>query len=60
MPLVLETKLTWLVMGPVSRVLSNTKGGFASKTWVNPVSLSVNQIWLPSGVAAMLGQKGLA
>ena len=41
-------------------VLSSANGGRASNTWVLPVSLSVNHTWLPSGVAAMLGQNGLA
>ena len=43
-----------------SSVLSMLKGGFASNTWVLPVSFSVNQTCEPSGVAAMFGQKGLA
>lgn len=46
-------------MGPVSRIFSVLKGGLALKTWVLPVSFSVNQTCLPSGVAAMFGQKGL-
>jgi hypothetical protein len=49
-----------LVIGPVSSVLSTENGGLASNTWVLPVSLSVNQTCEPSGVAAMLGQNGLA
>ena len=56
----LRTKLTWLVIGPVSSVFSTAKGGRASKTIVLPTSFSVNQTCLPSGVAAMLGQNGLA
>src|SRR5258708_21092595 len=60
MAFALRTMLTWLVMGPVSSVLRTEKGGRASNTWVLPVSFRVNQTCEPSGVAAMLGQKGLA
>src|ERR1700719_4788922 len=60
MPFALRTMLTWLVIGPVSSVLSTEKGGRASNTCVLPMSFSVNQTWEPSGVAAMLGQNGLA
>jgi len=60
MPLALRTILTWLVIGPVSRVFKSANGGCPSNTWVLPVSFRVNQTCLLSGVAAMLGQKGLA
>src|SRR5262249_59032605 len=60
MPLALRTILTWLVIGPVSRVFKSVNGGCASKTWVLPVSFRVNQTCLLSGVAEMLGQNGLA
>src|SRR6266481_6443427 len=59
MPLALRTILTWLVIGPVSRVFKSVNGGCASNTWVLPVSFRVNQTCLLSGVAAMLGQNGL-
>src|SRR5580704_13668567 len=52
--------LTWLVMGPVLSTLRTVKGGLLSNTSVLPVSFRVSQTWLPSGVAAMLGQNGLA
>ena len=52
--------LTWLVIGPVSIVLSTAKGGLASKTMTLPTSLSVSHTCLPSGVAAMSGQNGLS
>ena len=52
--------MTWLVIGPVSKALIGANGGFASNTIVRPMSLSVNQTCLPSGVAAMLGQNGLS
>ncbi|MNR01110.1 hypothetical protein D3C85_1169060 [compost metagenome] len=52
--------MTWLVIGPVSSVLIRRKGGRASNTWALPMSLSVNQTCLPSGVAAMFGQNGLS
>src|ERR1700751_1139975 len=52
--------LTWLVIGPVSSTLRTLKGGLASNTSVLPVSFRVNQTWARSGVAAMLGQNGLA
>ena len=60
MPLALRTMLTWLVIGPVSSVFNSANGGCASNTWILPVSFSVNQTCLLSGVAAMLGQNGLA
>jgi hypothetical protein len=60
MPLALRTMLTWLVIGPVSSVFKSANGGCASNTWTLPVSFNVNQTWAPSGVAAMLGQNGLA
>ena len=60
MPLALRTMLTWLVIGPVSSVFRSANGGCASKTWVLPMSFSVNQTCVPSGVAAMFGQNGLA
>ena len=53
-------KLTWFVMGPVSSTATVAKGGSALNTWVFPMSLSVNHTCLPSGVAAMSGQKGEA
>ena len=59
MPWALCAKLTWFVIGPVSMVFKTEKGGRASKTVVLPTSFSVNQTCFPSGVAAMLGQKGL-
>ena len=52
--------MTWLVIGPVSMVLITLKGGCALKTCVAPMSFSVNQTCLPSGLAAIFGQKGLA
>ncbi len=55
----LRTKLTWLVIGPVSRVLRIANGAVAWKAMVLPVSLSVIHTCLPSGEAAMFGQKGL-
>src|ERR1700743_1798313 len=51
---------TWLEIAPLSRTLRTVKGGFPSNTSVLPVSFRVNQTWVPSGVAAMLGQNGLA
>src|SRR5258705_12028390 len=59
-PLALLAKLTWLVIGPVSIVFSTVNGGRASNTITLPTSFSVNQTCEPSGVAAILGQKGLA
>src|SRR5258708_15264172 len=59
LPFALRAKLTWLVIGPVSIVFRTEKGGLASNTTVLPMSLSVNQTCLPSGVAAMFVQKGL-
>src|SRR5579859_1528278 len=59
-PFAVWAKFTWLVIGPVSIALIRLNGGFALNTWVLPTSLSVNQTWLPSGVAAMFGQNGLA
>src|ERR1700742_2331458 len=41
-------------------LLITLKGGSALNTSVLPVSFSVNHTCLPSGVAAMLGQNGLA
>src|ERR1700761_9616967 len=41
-------------------VLSTLNGGCALNTSVLPVSFRVNQTCLPSGVAAILGQNGLA
>src|ERR1700739_2620844 len=46
-------------MGPVSRTFSVLKGGCQSTTWCRPVSFSVIQTCLPSGVAAIFGQNGL-
>ena len=60
MPLAVCAKLTWLVIGPVSIVLIGLNGGLALNTWVLPISLSVNQTWSPSGVAAIFGQNGLS
>lgn len=51
--------LTWFVIGPVSSVFSNAKGGCALNACVLPLSLSVIQTCLLSGDTAMLGQKGL-
>jgi hypothetical protein len=59
-PLALRAKLTWLVIGPVSIDFSTANGGCASNTMVLPMSFSVNQTCLPSGVAAMFGQNGLS
>ena len=53
-------KVTWLVIGPLSMVFSAANGGRASNTVVFPTSFSVNHTCRPSGVAAMLGQNGLA
>src|SRR5450432_3337386 len=55
-----RTKLTWFVIGPVLNDAITANGGLASNTIVRPVSLSVIQTWLPSGVAAMFGQNGLS
>src|SRR5215468_1993940 len=55
-PRALRAKLTWLVIGPVSSVASTANGGRAANTMTLPTSFSVNHTWLPSGVAAMLGQ----
>ena len=60
MPLAVRAKLTWLVIGPVSIVLIGLNGGLALNTCVLPMSFSVNQTCLPSGVAAMFGQNGLS
>src|SRR6202011_2433518 len=57
-PFAFRTMLTWLVIGPVSRVASTLNGGSALNTSVLPVSFRVSHTWRPSGVAAMLGQKG--
>lgn len=43
----------------VSIVLIRLKGGLALNACVLPI-LSVNQVWLPSGVAAIFGQDGLS
>src|SRR5262249_50323658 len=51
---------TWLVIGPVSNNAILLKGGRALNTSVLPMSLSVNHTCLPSGAAAMSGQKGEA
>src|SRR6185369_6465808 len=59
-PLRLLTKLTWLLMGPVSKSAFCSNGGFALKTWVLPTSLSVIQTSSFSGVTAIFGQNGLA
>src|SRR3989441_2690080 len=59
-PFALRAKLTWLVIGPVEIVLSTVKGGRALNTIVLPMSLRVNHTCWESGVAAMLGQKGLS
>src|SRR5712664_2233890 len=37
MPLALRAILTWLVIGPVSRVFKSANGGCPSNTWVLPV-----------------------
>ncbi len=58
-PLAVRAKLTWFVIGPVSSTFRIAKGGRASNATVLPMSFSVNHTCLPSGVAAMLGQKGL-
>src|ERR1700693_6120075 len=57
-PFLFRTILTWFVIGPVSRVASTSNGGSARNTSVLPMSFRVNQTWVPSGVAAMLGQNG--
>src|SRR6185369_6325456 len=59
-PRLVRAKFTWFVMGPVSSDLMTANGGFALNTITRPVSLSVNHTWLPSGVAATSGQKGLS
>src|SRR5260221_12113442 len=60
MPLALRTILTWLVIGPVSRVFKSANGGCPSNKLVLPVVLRVNQTRLLSGVVAVFGQNRLA
>jgi hypothetical protein len=50
------------VVGDRARIdrLIRLNGGLALNTCALPTSLSVNQTWLPSGIAAMFGQNGLS
>src|ERR1700738_4824938 len=57
-PCMFRTKLTWFVIGPVSRIVRALEGAHALSTPVLPMSFNVNHTCRPSGAAAILGQKG--